>query len=326
MCWTLIDTEDAPAERFDHAMAVDHAGSRIYLFGGRGPEGFYSDLWVFNPVRSQWSKIDTDGGPSARSGSSLVFDPESGRLLLFGGFNFNSSGETKYFRELWTFSQDGGWEREFFQTGPVGRAWHAALTTREAMVIFGGFGGSPNYYLQDIWACDLAELSFRRIATDGGPLMAGAPVLLDQGGASSLMAFGPSSILAFGRSGIKVPAEAGLWSLQVEMDHWSTIDASGIPESDFSFTAADHRARTVLVGRGPEDDQEVERGELEWDLWTFSIGDREWHDYEALGGPHTPHGLACGANPQGRGGWICFGGARRNQVSGDTWLLAPCDE
>ena len=251
MCWRSISTSEAPAGRYDHAMAVDDSGWKVYLWGGRGGDRLFDDLWVFSPDEPAWRKVDTDSAPPARSGHSLVFDPASKRLVMFGGFSFNNSGEVKFHSDLWFYSSEEGWSREFFRAGPAGRAWHAALATRDAMVIFGGFGGAPHYYLQDIWSLDFEELAFRRIAKDGGPLMAGPPVLLDMGGPTSLLAFGPSALHAFGRVGMPDPARTGLWSLQVELDVWSVVEAANPPDSDFTLAARDSPERHCWWAGGP---------------------------------------------------------------------------
>lgn len=322
MCWRQLTTGESPQARFDHAMAVDESAWKIYLWGGRGPEGLLDDLWVFSPDEPAWRRIETDTKPPARSGHSLVFDKAGKRLVLFGGYSYNTSGKVKFHSDLWFFSPEEGWSREFVGAGPAGRAWHTALATRDAMVVFGGFGGSPDHYLQDIWSLNLEEPAFKRIATDGGPLMAGSPVLLDMGGTTSLLAFGPSALYVFGRIGMPEPARAGLWSLQVELDSWSPVEAGNSPDSDFTLAAKDSSGKVLLVGRGP--DEEDPGGE--WIIWTMTAGDEEWQQFEVEGGPANPHRLACASEPGRPGNWICFGGARHEVISGETWLLAPCEE
>jgi len=321
MCWRSISTSEAPPARYDHAMAVDDSSWKLYLFGGRGGDRFFNDLWVFSPDGQVWEKIETDSAPPARSGHSLVFDSASKRLVMFGGFSYNNSGEVTFHSDLWTYSTEQGWSREFFENGPSGRAWHAALATRDAMVIFGGFEGEPNYYVRDIWSLDFSELVFKRVATDGGPLMAGSPALLDMGGPSSLLAFGPSALQVFGRVGMPVPEHAGLWSLQVELDAWSLVDTGNVPDADFTLANTDSTGKALLVGRGPEEDDE----DREWTFWTINAGDDEWQDFEVVNGPATVHRLVCASEPGRPGNWICFGGAHRQLVGGETWSLSPCE-
>jgi hypothetical protein len=277
---------------------------------------------VLNAEEPEWRKIEVEAGPSARSGHSLVYDDDTGRLFLFGGMSFQASGELKIYRDLWVFSGDEGWKREFFSAGPSGRAWHAAQAAEGSMLVFGGYSGPPQYYLQDVWSLDMRDLSFRRIATDGGPLMAGSAVLLGMGVSSSLLAFGPSKLLVFGRDGVSAPAPTGLWSLQVELDRWSFIETRNPPDDDFSCGFADPEGKTILVGRGPEEDD----GEREWTFWAIAGADDRWREYEVSNGPATSHAMACVPNPGRDGGWICFGGARNERVGGETWMLSTSRE
>jgi len=322
MCWSRIETGLVPPARLDQAMAVDQNGGKIYMWGGRGTGQLLKDFWVFSPDKRVWTEIEIDAAPSARGGHSLVFDTAFNRLILFGGFSYNSSGEVSFHSDLWLYSFDDGWSREFFGPGPSGRAWHSALVAQDSMVVFGGFGGSPHYYLQDVWSLDLGELAFRRIATDGGPLMTGSPVLLDMGGPTSLLAFGPSALYVFGREGLTDPDRTGLWSLQVELDVWSLVESGNPPDHDFTLTARGADGKTLLVGRGPDEDDE----DREWRIWTITAGDEEWQEFDASGGPVTAHRMVCASDPVRPGGWICFGGARHEQVGRETWSLSPCAE
>ena len=322
MCWRKVVTDDAPLARLDHAMATDRSRARIYLWGGRNGNQFYDDFWVFEPDKAEWRRIETDDRPPARSGHSLVFDEESRRLILFGGMRFTASGDLKIFRDLWIHSEENGWSREFFSAGPVGRAWHAAQAVEGSMLAFGGYAGPPQYHLQDVWSLDLKELTFRRIATDGGPLMAGKAVLLEMGGSSSLLAFAPSKLLVFGRHGVPEPTQTGLWELQVEMDQWSLVDTRNTPDQDFSCGFADPGSASILVARGPEEDDP----DREWTLWALTGESDRWWNFEAEGGPAGSHGMGCTPNPGRVGGWVCFGGAQGKLVGEDTWLLSASGE
>ena len=76
------------------------------------------------------------------------------------------------------------------------------------------------------------------------------------------------------------------------------------------------------MGRGPEEEDE----DREWTIWTITAGDQEWQDFEVTGGPATAHRLVCASEPGRPGHWICFGGAHRQQVGGETWSLSPCED
>jgi N-acetylneuraminic acid mutarotase len=75
-----------PSARADHAMAYDVANDRIILFGGYDGSSCLDDTWAYDPSTNAWTELEPAGDrPRAREGHSLVYDPTSGDLILFGG-------------------------------------------------------------------------------------------------------------------------------------------------------------------------------------------------------------------------------------------------
>jgi catechol 2,3-dioxygenase-like lactoylglutathione lyase family enzyme len=75
-----------PPKRTRHAVAFHGAMSRVVLVGGRGEPSreMLGDAWSWDGAR--WSALPSGpGAPGPRASASLVFDPVSSRLLLFGG-------------------------------------------------------------------------------------------------------------------------------------------------------------------------------------------------------------------------------------------------
>jgi hypothetical protein len=298
-----------PPARFDHAMVSDRDSGHIYMFGGRSAGGYLGDLWAFDAVHSRWSRVETESGPGPRSGASLVHDPETGRLVLFGGYFGTDLGEAKFLRDLWIFTPGQGWSREFFQTGPEGRAWHAATAVNGNMLLFGGYSGRSQYHRNDVWSLDLEELGFRRVATDGGPRMVGSP---------SLMALGDGNrFVVFGRDGTLRPKASGSWELVLREDRWTGPRTERAPGNDYSLAVANPWDLSFLVLRGPEDEGS------DWRLWKARAESSDWCSLEVEPGPLASHGLGCAPDPKRDHAWICFGGVARHRVSGDTWRLAP---
>lgn len=104
-----------PPARLFHAMATD--GELLYAYGGgdanafTGP--FLADLWAFDPQTSGWTLLhDGAGGPqvpSDRFWANLEYDPVSRQLLLFGGHDNTSLGNTN---QVYGFDPGtGAWSR-----------------------------------------------------------------------------------------------------------------------------------------------------------------------------------------------------------------------
>src|SRR5687768_17539084 len=86
----------APPRRGDMAFAYDTNCDRVVMFFGDkaepmmcGPAGsiFFTDGWTFDPARNMWAEIPTPSGevPLERARSAGVWDPNSNRMIMFGG-------------------------------------------------------------------------------------------------------------------------------------------------------------------------------------------------------------------------------------------------
>lgn len=127
------------------AMAYDPVSHRIVLFGGAGP-GWppLRDTWLFDG--NQWTPgPPTPSTMAARTGAQMVFDPDIGKVVLFGGSGAKAYGET------WAY--DGAinrWKRLFPAATPPARvAFGMAYDpTLHRLVMAGGDMGS------DVWLFD----------------------------------------------------------------------------------------------------------------------------------------------------------------------------
>ncbi len=109
--WRPVDSEEAPAARFDPVLVDDQRRRRLVLFGGlrsqegaQGPDGqsFHGDTWEWDGRR--WVKRSPKSchdvmalhgdpvrvcmllaGPAPRSEAGAVLDPVTGRVVVHGG-------------------------------------------------------------------------------------------------------------------------------------------------------------------------------------------------------------------------------------------------
>ncbi|OMJ67915.1 hypothetical protein SteCoe_34790 [Stentor coeruleus] len=57
---------------------------KFYLFGGKGDNKYYNDLWVYNPILSLWSALSSLGNiPSSRADHAA--DSQGDTLIIWGG-------------------------------------------------------------------------------------------------------------------------------------------------------------------------------------------------------------------------------------------------
>jgi catechol 2,3-dioxygenase-like lactoylglutathione lyase family enzyme len=99
--WTRITTA-GPGARHMTAAVLDPIRNQIVLFGGYsvGRQAMLGDTWVWKG--SAWEPISGNGGPPARAGHTMGFDPDLGRVILMGG----ADAQGRHFRDSWSW--DGG--------------------------------------------------------------------------------------------------------------------------------------------------------------------------------------------------------------------------
>src|SRR5262245_1269709 len=96
------------------------------------------------PAQSDWTQLSPSPALPTRSAMASCYDPASGKVVLFGGYDDNN-----YKNETWTF--DGAsWSNVTSPVGPPARAaasmaWDAVS---QRVVLFGGYDGK---YLGDTW-------------------------------------------------------------------------------------------------------------------------------------------------------------------------------
>ena len=110
--WSLVPGQDGaentwrqlaePGAVARHLPAVAQRGPLTYLVGGRDlHRAPLDDTWVVDDRNAgTFMRVQTGGGPPARSGAALVHDEERDRMLLFGGIGEGALGD------LWALTFD----------------------------------------------------------------------------------------------------------------------------------------------------------------------------------------------------------------------------
>lgn len=105
--WELLENADddsGPGARLNHAGAVDSEGQKLYVYGGSTDffDPALGDLWALDLTTSQWTEVATTSPtrPDTRFMASMMFDPVSDRLFLFGGHDSTAVGNQN---DTWAF-------------------------------------------------------------------------------------------------------------------------------------------------------------------------------------------------------------------------------
>ena len=165
--WTnLSPTGTMPSPRAGHSMAYDPATQRLIMFGGFDESGGrLNETWAYDPTANTWTKLSPSGKlPAGRDAHSMVYDPSSGLMIVFGGEydhgNLNDTWAYDPVTDSWTgLSPSGSLPGERF-----GSAMAYDLSDGR-LIMFGGF--NDTHAFNDTWAYDSRANSWTELGSSG---------------------------------------------------------------------------------------------------------------------------------------------------------------
>jgi hypothetical protein len=141
--------------------AYDATHQAIVVFGRS------RDTWTFDGT--SWARtVPALVGPSARQGSTMAYDPSTGKVVMFGGY-----GETAL-DDTWTW--DGArWTQSAAADRPTARAFARAATDATAgdIFVYGGISFAPGIALNhfDVWTWAHGSWTLAQPSTIPAPLI-----------------------------------------------------------------------------------------------------------------------------------------------------------
>jgi N-acetylneuraminic acid mutarotase len=216
--WSRLASQGAgPSARASQAMAYDPVANKVIVFGGYDGTTYYNDTWAYDMAGEAWTALSPSGvAPAARQGHSLVYDPQSKKMILFGGYDgtaqYNDTWAYDPAKDSWTDLKPGG-------TLPAARDSQAMTydPNDKIMILFGGWSITTQY--DDTWSYDPAKNSW----TDLRP--AGATPTVR---ALSQMVYDPSlkKIVLFG-GGTSSATLSDTWMFDFAERSWSPAATIG---------------------------------------------------------------------------------------------------
>jgi N-acetylneuraminic acid mutarotase len=241
--WRELDPSGAvPSPRSLQSMVYDSKRDKVILFGGgadspgwepAGSSGELNDLWQYDPATNQWTELKPSGPlPPGGQLQSMVYDPISARVLLFGGEVEMASGQGSgptYPNDLWAYDPAANTWTKVEPTGnrPAGRAGQVMVfdTDTSQVIMCGGvsFGLEPSIFT-DPWTYDPVDNSWTELKWKGrAPNLGWAPCMIYHEEASRCFAFS-GSIAKSGES------SSGTWSFDPVDPRWTRLaDSDGSP-------------------------------------------------------------------------------------------------
>ena len=144
----------SPTARFGHN-AVWAAGIGLVLFAGQGPDGFFNDMWAFDPAINEWRQLQTAGArPIPRYGSCAAIGPDD-RLWISHGF----TSEGQRFADTRAFDfESAAWTDETpVGEAPIQRCLHACWWTEDDELVLYAGQTTGTTSLDDLWHLGVGE-------------------------------------------------------------------------------------------------------------------------------------------------------------------------
>lgn len=240
-----------------------------------------------------WVQLSPNDSPPARSYFAMTYDPVSGKIIAFGGFN-----GTAYLNDTWSF--DGTtWTQIATQSAPPART--AAQMTYDSVsqkvVLFGGYNGTN--YLGDTWLWDGSMLQWTQATPQHHPPAVTGPMLFpDPNGRAD--EFGGFNGQFY----------------QLTMWQWNGSDWTQLFPPTVPFARA-----SAAVGTNTFTGQVVMFGGLASvnpnNTWTYD--GTTWTEQSPALQPLLVYGASATFDP-GLQGVVLFGGASGGVAQNTTWL------
>ncbi len=172
--WTEVFPANAPSNRRASEMVYDSESDRVILFGGGFDfgAGAVNDTWSYDPGTNVWTEMNPSIAPTARIAHKMVYDSESDRVILFGGFNAlgGYTVPSNYFGDTWAYDFNSDTWEELTTTGsPSARGVPSLAYDSESdrTVLFGGSMSSTSY--SDTWLFNYNTLIWQEMSPTESP-------------------------------------------------------------------------------------------------------------------------------------------------------------
>jgi N-acetylneuraminic acid mutarotase len=266
-------------------------------------------------VADSWAQL-SPGVPHTGTGSSAVWDPTNGQLLIFGGGDGLTGPNLYLSDELWAYRPaDTTWA--LLPSAAPGRFSHTAVwdPANAQMLVYGGYalGGGLR---GDLWAYRPASNSWTELTTAG-------PMPTPRAGQSAVWDPADAQMLVFGGMGSS-DATNELWSYRPASNAWSLLAPVGeSPSARSGHTAVwDPVNNQMLVFGGNFSAN---------DLWVYRPASNTWTQLTTSGVVPQGRGAHGAVWDPGNAQMLMFGGSTSGNLAHgefdnklyDLWAYRP---
>ncbi|ETW03457.1 hypothetical protein H310_04915 [Aphanomyces invadans] len=179
--WTQVSAQLVPQPMAREGTVLEVVGDHAYIYGGAGDENdaVFNDTWKFDFLNKRWSQLTaTAVNPGRRY--DHVSAVRGTDVYIFGGTKYAAKAVVEDFsfqlNDLWKLdTTQGTWVavdkggRTLTTPRPIPRSQATAVSTPQAMVVFGGviIPNTMDIYpvdLGDVWKFDFDTLVWEEVA------------------------------------------------------------------------------------------------------------------------------------------------------------------
>lgn len=158
-------TDPTPWDRHSYAhIAFAPETNRLYLWSGANSsitDGWIGDTWIYDFALKKWRQVSTATWPYTVFEQAMTYDPNSHRLVLFGGAASGYQSGT----DAWLFDVNSElWEKAPAASQPAPRMGQAFVydATRRVSYMFGGGSPYPSAG-NEMWVYDASARTWQKI-------------------------------------------------------------------------------------------------------------------------------------------------------------------
>jgi N-acetylneuraminic acid mutarotase len=319
--WTkLSPAGELPSARNAQSMVYDPSSHRVIMFGGEtfSYAPHFNDTWAYDPTANTWTELSPQGSlPPARYGQSLVYDPLTQRVIMFGGF---ASGKVMP-NDTWAYDPSTNTWTNLSPAGepPPARGFHSMVydPSTQRMIVFGG--GSDDSTLNDTWAYDPTANAWTRLSPVGGlPVARSGHSMVYDPNTQRVIMFGGSY---GGKNGLNET-----WAYDPSINTWTNLNPPGtLPLGRLGQSMVyDPSAHRVIMFAGDSGTGRFGEGlddNTLNDTWAYNPTANTWTNLNPSGGPRRSFQSMVYDPSTHRA--IMFGGWNGQDSVNDTWAYTP---
>ena len=262
--WTEINPQQSPSARSSHSMVYDSINQKIILFGGVDlNDNWLNETWIFDSQLQNWNQVFPDNSPSIRGSSSLYYDIQAQKAILYGGYR-DVGG---HLDDTWAYDYStNNWTNLNPSIKPTGRYGapmvYDPINNRGFM-----FGGRTTTITDDNWVYYYSNNSWFDLALSSKPSNRYWQGLTCDLVAQEIIMFGGRSSSGVGE------ALADTWIYDLVSNEWSEVSPTVQPSNRFH----------VSLVYNPENDNTIMFGGFRFqnicfgDTWGYSNSNNNWN-------------------------------------------------